>query len=117
MATVAHPRAASSTRVRLDRVLGKVGLYLVLGVLGTLATLMLPTEVTLIPTYLLFKEFGWLDTFLPLIVPFWFGGGAFNIFLMRQFFLSIPYDLDEAARIDGANSWRIFWQILLPLCR
>jgi ABC-type glycerol-3-phosphate transport system permease component len=83
----------------------------------TLATLMLPVEVTLIPTYLLFKEIGWLDSFLPLIVPFWFGGGAFNIFLMRQFFLSIPYDLDEAARIDGATSWRIFWQILMPLCR
>jgi ABC-type glycerol-3-phosphate transport system permease component len=83
----------------------------------TLATLMLPVEVTLIPTYLLFKQFGWLDTFLPLIVPFWFGGGAFNIFLMRQFFLAIPYDLDEAARIDGASSWRIFWQILMPLCR
>jgi ABC-type glycerol-3-phosphate transport system permease component len=83
----------------------------------TLATLMLPVEVTLIPQYLLFKQLGWLDTFLPLIVPFWFGGGAFNIFLMRQFFMSIPYDLDEAARIDGATSWRIFWQILMPLCR
>jgi ABC-type glycerol-3-phosphate transport system permease component len=83
----------------------------------TLGTLMLPVEVTLIPTYLLFKEFGWLDTFLPLIVPFWFGGGAFNIFLMRQFFMAIPYDLDEAARIDGATSWRVLWQILMPLTR
>ena len=85
--------------------------------LVTLATLMLPVEVTLIPQYLLFKQLGWLDTFLPLIVPFWFGGGAFNIFLMRQFFMSIPYDLDEAARIDGASSWRVFWQILMPLCK
>jgi ABC-type glycerol-3-phosphate transport system permease component len=83
----------------------------------TLSTLMIPGEVVLIPTYLLFKNLGWLDTFAPLIVPSWFGGGAFNIFLMRQFILSIPYDLDEAARIDGASSFRIFWQILLPLCK
>jgi ABC-type glycerol-3-phosphate transport system permease component len=83
----------------------------------TLATIMLPVEVTLIPTYLLFKEFGWIDTYYPLIVPSWFGGGAFNIFLMRQFLLGIPLDLDEAAKIDGASSWRILWQILLPLCK
>jgi ABC-type glycerol-3-phosphate transport system permease component len=83
----------------------------------TLGTLMLPVEVTLISQYLLFKNLGWLDTFLPLIVPFWLGGGPFNIFLMRQFFMSIPYDLDEAARIDGASSWRVFWQILMPLCK
>jgi multiple sugar transport system permease protein len=83
----------------------------------TLATLMLPAEVTLIPQYLLFKDLHWLDTFLPLIVPTWLGGGAFNIFLMRQFIMNIPYDLDEAARIDGASSWRVFWQILMPLCK
>jgi ABC-type glycerol-3-phosphate transport system permease component len=83
----------------------------------TLATIMLPVEVTLIPTYLLFKQFGWIDTYYPLIVPAWFGGGAFNIFLMRQFILGIPYDLDEAAKIDGANSWRILWQIIVPLCK
>ena len=83
----------------------------------TLATIMLPLEVTLIPTYLLFKEFGWIDTFYPLIVPAWFGGGAFNIFLMRQFILGIPYDLDEAAKIDGASTWRILWQIIVPLCK
>lgn len=83
----------------------------------TLATLMLPTEVTLIPTYLLFKNFQWIDTYYPLIVPAWFGGGAFNIFLMRQFMLSIPHDLDEAAKIDGASSWRILWQIIVPLCK
>ncbi len=85
--------------------------------LVTLATLMLPAEVTLIPQYLLFKDLHWLDTFLPLIVPTWLGGGAFNIFLMRQFIMNIPYDLDEAARIDGASSWRVFWQILMPLCK
>ena len=83
----------------------------------TLATMMLPVEVTLIPTYLLFKNFKWLDTYYPLIVPSWFGGGAFNIFLMRQFMLSIPFDLDEAAKIDGASSWRILWQIIMPLTK
>jgi ABC-type glycerol-3-phosphate transport system permease component len=83
----------------------------------TLSTLMLPSEVTLVPTYLLFKEFGWIDTYRPLIVPAWFGGGAFNIFLMRQFMLNIPFDLDEAAKLDGANSWQILWRIIVPLCR
>jgi ABC-type glycerol-3-phosphate transport system permease component len=82
-----------------------------------LSTLMLPTEVTLIPQYLLFKNLGWIDTYWPLIVPVWLGGGAFNIFLMRQFILSIPLDLDEAAKIDGASSLRIFAQILMPLCK
>ena len=76
---------------------------------------MLPAEVTLIPLYLLFNKIGWLDTYKPLIVPSFFGGGAFLIFMMRQFFLTIPMDLDEAARIDGAGYLRIFLQILLPL--
>lgn len=83
----------------------------------TLATLMLPSEVTLIPTYLMFKAFNWLDTYKTLIVPAFFGGGAFNIFLMRQFMLSIPTDFDEAAKIDGASSFRILWQIIVPLCK
>jgi ABC-type glycerol-3-phosphate transport system permease component len=82
-----------------------------------LSTLMLPTEVTLIPQYLLFKNLGWIDTYYPLIVPVWLGGGAFNIFLMRQFIMTIPFDLDEAAKIDGASSLRIFVQILMPLCK
>jgi multiple sugar transport system permease protein len=81
----------------------------------TLSTMMLPVEVTLIPLYLLFAKLGWLDSFKPLIVPSFFGGGAFLIFLMRQFFMTIPKDLDEAARIDGAGYLRTFWQILLPL--
>lgn len=81
----------------------------------TLSTMMLPVEVTLIPLYLLFSKIGWLDSYKPLIVPSFFGGGAFLIFLMRQFFMSIPKDLDEAARIDGASYLRIFWQILMPL--
>ncbi len=81
----------------------------------TLSTMMLPVEVTLIPLYLMFAKIGWLDSYRPLIVPSFFGGSAFLIFLMRQFFMSIPIDLDEAARIDGANYLRIFWQILIPL--
>ncbi len=83
----------------------------------TLGTLMLPVEVTLIPQYLLFKNLGWLDTYLPLVVPAFFGGGAFNIFLMRQFIMAIPLDFDEAARIDGASSFRVLWQIIVPLCK
>jgi ABC-type glycerol-3-phosphate transport system permease component len=81
----------------------------------TLSTMMLPVEVTLIPLYLLFTKIGWLDSYKPLVVPSYFGGGAFLIFLMRQFFMSIPKDLDEAARIDGASYLRIFAQILIPL--
>lgn len=83
----------------------------------TLATMMLPAQVTLIPQFVLFFKLGWINTLKPLWVPFWFGGGGFAIFLMRQFFLSLPKDLDEAALIDGANYFRIFWSILLPLCK
>lgn len=81
----------------------------------TLSTMMLPVEVTLIPLYLMFARIGWMDSYNPLIVPSFFGGSAFLIFLMRQFFMSIPIDLDEAARIDGAGYLRVFWQILMPL--
>ena len=80
-----------------------------------LSTLMLPIYVTIIPRFLIFKNLGWLNTLAPLIVPAFFGGGAFNIFLLRQFFMSIPRDFDEAAYVDGANSFTIFWRILLPL--
>ncbi len=83
----------------------------------TLATMMLPAQVTLIPQFVLFYKLGWINTILPLWVPHWFGGGAFAIFLMRQFFLTLPRDLDEAALIDGAGYFRIFWLILLPLCK
>jgi multiple sugar transport system permease protein len=82
-----------------------------------LATLMLPEIVTQIPSYLLFRLLGWIDTFLPLIVPTFLGGGAFNIFLFRQFFMSIPYELDEAARIDGAGTLQIYWKVILPLSK
>jgi len=91
------------------------GRDLVFGI--TLATMMLPAEVTLIPTYLLFKGLGWLNTIRPLWVPAWFGGGAFNIFLLRQFIMSLPRDFDEAATIDGANPLRILLSVLLPLMK
>jgi multiple sugar transport system permease protein len=82
----------------------------------TLATMMVPFPVLMVPLYGIFKELGWIGTLLPLWVPAWFGG-AFNIFLMRQFFRTIPEELSEAARIDGASEWRIFWRIILPLSK
>ncbi len=82
-----------------------------------LSTMMLPGVVMMIPTYILYRNLHWLDTFLPLIVPYWFGGGAFNIFLMRQFMLTIPRDLDDAARVDGASAMYIFTRILVPLSK
>lgn len=89
------------------------------GVLFTmcLSTMMLPSIITLIPKFILFTNLGWVNTNLPLWVPSWFGGEAFFIFLCRQFFLSLPYELDEAARIDGASSWRIFGQVMIPLSK
>ena len=83
----------------------------------TLATLMLPAQVTLIPQFVLFHKLGWINTHYPLWLPHWFGGGAFAIFLLRQFIMTLPRELDEAAIIDGAGYFRIFWQILLPLCK
>ena len=83
----------------------------------TLGTLILPAEVLLIPTFLLFKYLGWLNTLAPLIVPYYFGGGAFFIFLLRQFFLSLPRDFDEAAKIDGAGPLKILWSVLVPLAK
>jgi multiple sugar transport system permease protein len=80
-----------------------------------LMTLMLPYQVTLIPQYVLFRQLGWVDTFLPLIVPKFLASDAFFIFLMVQFFRGIPRELDEAAMMDGAGPWRIYWKIMLPL--
>jgi len=79
-----------------------------------LATMMLPGVVTMIPTYILFKYLHWVGSFNPLIVPSFFGGGAFNIFLLRQFFMSLPRELDEAALLDGASYSTIFWRIVMP---
>lgn len=81
-----------------------------------LATLMIPREVTIVPTFLLFSKAGLVNTLWPLILPAWFGY-PFFIFLLRQFYMSIPRDLDEAARMDGASIWQIFTRIILPLSR
>lgn len=81
-----------------------------------LATLMLPGAVTLVPTYLMFNAIGWVDTFLPLTIPSFFGN-AFYIFLLRQFYMTIPADLEDAAKIDGASVYRIWWSIMLPLSK
>ncbi len=80
-----------------------------------LLTIMLPVHVVIIPQYILFSQFGWINTFLPLIVPKILATDAFFIFLMVQFIRGIPKDLDEAARIDGAGHIRIFLQVILPL--
>ena len=79
-----------------------------------LSTLILPPEVTIIPLFLIFRDLGWLDTLKPLIVPSFLGGGAFTIFLLRQFILTLPFDLDEAALIDGAGRIRILFEIIVP---
>lgn len=79
-----------------------------------LSTMILPPEVTIIPLFIVFKNIGWIDTLKPLWVPAFFGGGAFSIFLLRQFIMAIPFELDEAALIDGAGRFRILWNIILP---
>jgi ABC-type glycerol-3-phosphate transport system permease component len=101
-AMVAYPFARLSFRGR-DR------LFLVL-----LSTMMLPGVVTMIPGYMINAALGWIDTYYPFVVPAFFGGGAFNIFLLRQFFLGIPREMDEAAKIDGASLSLIFWRMILP---
>jgi multiple sugar transport system permease protein len=78
-----------------------------------LGTLMIPGQVTLIPNFLLMRWFDWIDTYWALIVPAAFS--AFGTFLLRQFFLSIPRELEEAARVDGASAFRVYWQIIIPL--
>lgn len=80
-----------------------------------LSTMMLPWIVTLMPSYILFQKIGWTGTFLPLIVPA-IGGGAFNIFLVRQYIMGIPKSLDEAAIMDGCNRFQILTKVLLPQC-
>lgn len=91
------------------------GRDLIFGILMT--TLMLPYAVTLIPTFLLWAKLGLVNTFWPLILPHWFGGGIFFIFLLRQFFRTLPTELDEAAIIDGANPLQILLLIVVPLSR
>lgn len=82
-----------------------------------LSTMMLPGIITLVPSYFIFVKLHWVDTLLPLIVPAWFGGGAFNIFLLRQFFLSVPGDLGDAAAIDGAGIIKTIFLIYVPLAK
>lgn len=81
-----------------------------------LATMMIPFPVVMVPVYCMFRWIGWIGTLKPLWVGS-FTAGAFNVFLLRQFFMTIPKDLSDAARIDGCSEWRIFWQIILPLCK
>jgi len=82
----------------------------------TLATMMIPFPVLMVPMFALFRHLDWIGTYRPLWVPVWFGN-AFNIFLLRQFFRTIPFELTEAATIDGASHWRIFWEIMMPLSK
>jgi multiple sugar transport system permease protein/sn-glycerol 3-phosphate transport system permease protein len=84
--------------------------------LVVLATMMLPGAVTLVPTYIAFNTLGWTNSILPLTVPSFFGA-PFYIFLLRQFYLSIPKDLEESGRIDGASAFRIWWDLMLPLTK
>ena len=81
-----------------------------------IATMMVPGEVTMVPLFIIFKNIGWINSYKPLVIPAFFGA-PFYIFLLRQFFKTIPNELAEAARIDGANELIIFWKIMLPLIR
>jgi multiple sugar transport system permease protein len=90
---------------------GRTALFLML-----LGTMMIPYPVTMVPTFILFNELKWVNTFLPLVLPPYFAP-AFNTFLLRQFFLTINPELDEAAKVDGAGEFRVYWQIILPLAK
>ncbi len=80
-------------------------------------SMLIPAQVLLVPRFLIYDLLGWVDTYKPLIVPAWLGGGAFNIFLFRQFFRTVPPELEDAARLDGATPWQTYWHILLPAVR
>ncbi|WP_026486427.1 carbohydrate ABC transporter permease [Caldanaerobius polysaccharolyticus] len=81
-----------------------------------LITMMLPFQVVMIPQFLLFQKFKWIGTFLPLLVPSFFGN-AFYIFLLRQFFIGIPFEISQSAKIDGANEFQTFWHIIMPMAK
>lgn len=83
----------------------------------TLSTMMLPSIITLIPTFLIWRTFDLIDTYDPLTIRIWFGGGAWAVFLLRQFYMTIPKEMEEAAIIDGANTFQIYYKIMLPLIR
>jgi ABC-type glycerol-3-phosphate transport system permease component len=82
-----------------------------------ITTMLLPEVVTLVPRFIEFRWFGWIDTFLPLIVPYWFASSTIYVFLVHQFFRGLPKELEEAALIDGANRIQILTRILLPLAK
>ncbi|RIK33902.1 MAG: sugar ABC transporter ATP-binding protein [Chloroflexi bacterium] len=82
--------------------------------LGILSTLMIPFAVVMVPQFIIWKNLNWLDTLWPLMIPHWFAS-AWNVFLLRQFFMTIPKEYDESALMDGASRWAIFWRIILPL--
>src|SRR5262249_24649247 len=82
-----------------------------------ISTMLLPEQVTMIPQFVIFRSLGLVDTWAPLIVPSWLGVYAFYIFLCRQFFMTLPRELDDAARIDGASAFTIYWRIILPLSK
>lgn len=90
---------------------GKNVLFLIM-----LATMMIPAQIYAVPSFMIYRQLGWIDTYLPLIVPAWLGG-AFFVFLFRQFFMGIPLEMDEAARMDGAGPFKIWWSILLPMAQ
>lgn len=82
-----------------------------------LATMMLPAQVTIIPLFVIFRKLHWINTYYPLVVPSYLTGWPFFVFLLRQFFLAIPNDLSDAARVDGAGHFGTYWRILLPLSK
>ena len=79
-----------------------------------LATMMVPWQVTLIPRYIVYTNLHWIDTYIPLTIGAFFGGSAFHIFLLRQFFMTLPQDIEDAARMDGCGTWRLYWNIGIP---
>ena len=82
-----------------------------------LATMMLPFPSIIVPLFILFKELGWINTILPLVVPTFFATSAFYVFLLRQFFMTLPLELDDAARVDGCSTFGIFYRICIPLIK
>lgn len=110
-ATVISPSLVAFGFARFDFPLKKICFNIMI------ATMMLPSSVMLIPRYLMYRDMGWLDTYLPFIVPALFATNAFFIFMFIQFFRGLPRELDESARIDGCSSWRLFVSILLPLSK
>jgi ABC-type glycerol-3-phosphate transport system permease component len=114
MCLIGHLLTASLTAYGFARLRfpGRDFLFLLL-----ISSIMLPMQVTLIPSFLIFRYLGWIDTFNPLIVPDWLGGTPFTVFLLRQFIATIPYEMDESARIEGASFFSVYWRIILPLIR